>query len=60
MKLNGERIVFHGVNRHEFSCDHGRAVTEGPCQNFIPGIAGSVPSADGGKSLASILPACVP
>lgn len=28
MKLNGERIVFHGVNRHEFSCDHGRAVTE--------------------------------
>lgn len=28
MKLNGKRIVFHGVNRHEFSCDYGRAVTE--------------------------------
>lgn len=28
MKLNGKRIVFCGVNRHEFSCEHGRAVTE--------------------------------
>ncbi|MDO4765473.1 MAG: glycoside hydrolase family 2 TIM barrel-domain containing protein [Eubacteriales bacterium] len=24
MKLNGKRIVFHGVNRHEFNCDRGR------------------------------------
>lgn len=24
MLLNGKRIVFHGVNRHEFSCDRGR------------------------------------
>jgi beta-galactosidase len=26
MKINGERIVFKGVNRHEFSCETGRAV----------------------------------
>ena len=26
MCINGKRIVFHGVNRHEFDCDHGRAV----------------------------------
>ncbi len=26
MKINGERIVFKGVNRHEFSADKGRAV----------------------------------
>ncbi len=26
MLLNGKRIVFHGVNRHEFDCDHGRCV----------------------------------
>lgn len=26
MLLNGKRIVFNGVNRHDFSCDHGRAV----------------------------------
>ncbi|MFB9328209.1 glycoside hydrolase family 2 TIM barrel-domain containing protein [Paenibacillus aurantiacus] len=24
MQINGKRIVFKGVNRHEFSCDHGR------------------------------------
>jgi beta-galactosidase len=24
MKLNGKRIVFKGVNRHEFGCDQGR------------------------------------
>ncbi|MBW5445433.1 DUF4981 domain-containing protein [Cohnella sp. CFH 77786] len=24
MKINGQRIVFKGVNRHEFSCDEGR------------------------------------
>jgi beta-galactosidase len=28
MKINGERIVFKGVNRHEFSCDTGRALGE--------------------------------
>ena len=26
MKINGKRIVFKGVNRHEFSCDTGRAI----------------------------------
>jgi len=26
MQLNGKRIVFHGVNRHEFSCDTGRTL----------------------------------
>ncbi|SEU20359.1 glycoside hydrolase family 2 TIM barrel-domain containing protein [Paenibacillus sp. NFR01] len=26
MKLNGKRIVFKGVNRHEFSCETGRAL----------------------------------
>ena len=25
MHLNGKRIVFNGVNRHEFSCDNGRS-----------------------------------
>lgn len=28
MHLNGKRIVFKGVNRHEFTADRGRAVTE--------------------------------
>ncbi|MED1471102.1 glycoside hydrolase family 2 TIM barrel-domain containing protein [Bacillus salipaludis] len=28
MHLNGERIVFKGVNRHEFNCRRGRAVTK--------------------------------
>lgn len=28
MKLNGERIVFKGVNRHEFNCRTGRAITK--------------------------------
>ncbi|MFC4323025.1 glycoside hydrolase family 2 TIM barrel-domain containing protein [Litchfieldia salsa] len=27
MKINGKRIVFKGVNRHEFSSDKGRAVS---------------------------------
>jgi len=27
MKINGRRIVFKGVNRHEFHCDRGRAIT---------------------------------
>lgn len=26
MLLNGKRIVFHGINRHEFNCDKGRAI----------------------------------
>ncbi|KGE19535.1 glycoside hydrolase family 2 TIM barrel-domain containing protein [Paenibacillus wynnii] len=26
MKINGKRIVFKGVNRHEFSCDTGRSI----------------------------------
>ncbi|RSX49491.1 glycoside hydrolase family 2 TIM barrel-domain containing protein [Bifidobacterium callimiconis] len=28
MKLNGKRVVFKGVDRHEFDARHGRAVTE--------------------------------
>jgi len=28
MLLNGQRIVFRGVNRHEFSADSGRCITE--------------------------------
>lgn len=28
MTLNGKRIVFWGVNRHEFSADHGRVMDE--------------------------------
>lgn len=27
MCLNGKRIVFHGVNRHEFDCERGRVMT---------------------------------
>lgn len=28
MEINGERIVFKGINRHEFNCYRGRAITE--------------------------------
>lgn len=28
MKINGERIVFKGINRHEFNCYRGRAITK--------------------------------
>ena len=28
LKLNGKRLVFRGVNRHEFDCRRGRAITE--------------------------------
>lgn len=28
MQLNGKRIVFHGINRHEFDPIHGRAITK--------------------------------
>ena len=27
MCLNGKRLVFHGVNRHEFDCDTGRVMS---------------------------------
>ncbi|GAE95310.1 beta-galactosidase [Gracilibacillus boraciitolerans JCM 21714] len=33
--INGKRIVFKGVNRHEFSADRGRAVTEQDMVNDI-------------------------
>lgn len=25
--INGKRMVFHGVNRHDFSCENGRAIS---------------------------------
>lgn len=28
MKINGKRVVFKGVNRHEFSCYNGRVISE--------------------------------
>lgn len=28
MRINGERIVFKGVNRHEFNCRSGRSITK--------------------------------
>ena len=28
MCLNGKRLVFHGVNRHEFNAERGRAITK--------------------------------
>ena len=28
MHINGKRILFRGVNRHEFNCRRGRAITE--------------------------------
>ena len=28
MKLNGKRIIFKGINRHEFNCRRGRAITK--------------------------------
>ncbi|MGG7058041.1 glycoside hydrolase family 2 TIM barrel-domain containing protein [Clostridium tertium] len=28
MHINGKRIVFKGINRHEFNCKKGRAITE--------------------------------
>ncbi len=35
MLINGKRIVFRGVNRHEFSCDTGRAVSDEDTLNDI-------------------------
>ena len=35
MRLNGKRIVFKGVNRHEFSHIHGRSITEEEMRNDI-------------------------
>ena len=28
IKINGQRVVFKGTNRHEFDCDKGRYITE--------------------------------
>ena len=35
MCLNGQRIVFHGVNRHEFCCESGRVVSYALTQRDI-------------------------
>ena len=35
MCLNGKRIVFNGVNRHEFSCDTGRSPRREDVENDI-------------------------
>ena len=35
MLINGRRIVFNGVNRHEFSCLNGRRVTEEEVRNDV-------------------------
>ncbi|MUT67795.1 glycoside hydrolase family 2 TIM barrel-domain containing protein [Paenibacillus sp. NEAU-GSW1] len=35
MQINGKRIVFKGVNRHEFSCDNGRVVNEADMREDI-------------------------
>ena len=35
MKLNGKRIVFKGVNRHEFGSDYGRALSEDRCSGIL-------------------------
>ena len=35
MKLNGKRIVFKGVDRHEFDCDRGRAMEPGEIEQDL-------------------------
>ncbi|MDQ6421206.1 glycoside hydrolase family 2 TIM barrel-domain containing protein [Paenibacillus sp. LHD-117] len=35
MRLNGQRIQFNGVNRHEFSCDTGRTIGEADMRKDI-------------------------
>ena len=35
MRLNGKRIVFRGVNRHEWSATHGRAITQAEIESDI-------------------------
>ncbi|MDQ8732959.1 glycoside hydrolase family 2 TIM barrel-domain containing protein [Paenibacillus sp. LHD-38] len=35
MQINGRRIMFKGVNRHEFSCDTGRAINEADMRKDI-------------------------
>ncbi|MCU6712935.1 DUF4981 domain-containing protein [Paenibacillus sp. J5C_2022] len=35
MLINGKRILFRGVNRHEFSCDTGRAIGESDMRRDI-------------------------
>lgn len=39
MRLNGRRIVFHGVNRHEWSADKGRAIGPGEMRGAIQAFA---------------------
>ncbi|WP_337098308.1 glycoside hydrolase family 2 TIM barrel-domain containing protein [Paenibacillus sp. YIM B09110] len=35
MVINGKRIMFKGVNRHEFNCDTGRSITEADMRKDI-------------------------
>jgi len=35
MLLNGKRLILYGVNRHEFHCDKGRAITSTDIENDI-------------------------
>lgn len=35
MKINGKRIVFHGVNRHEFCAESGRVVSQEMTRNDL-------------------------
>jgi beta-galactosidase len=35
MHINGKRIEFYGTNRHEFSCDTGRAITRAQMESDI-------------------------
>ena len=35
MKINGKRIVFHGVNRHEFCAESGRVVSKEMTRNDL-------------------------
>lgn len=35
MRINGKRIMFKGVNRHEFNCDTGRSITEADMRKDI-------------------------
>jgi len=35
MLINGKRVMFRGVNRHEFSCDTGRTITEADMRRDI-------------------------
>ena len=35
MKLNGKRIVFKGINRHEFNAEHGRSLTKEDISSIV-------------------------